>query len=232
MEPNISVENTDVRPGILLSTPLSPSLLSCPTPLVSRLIVACRRPLCPPADQTFTGDFDFSSLNRSTKRDTHRLTPTPPPPLLGLSPPLTSFKSPDLAFLLGPPALELLRKFTGVFIPSSARIPDYSGSNEPEAFPHPSPTSAHPVSSLLPPPFYHPPLSPQTDNRLGINQPFDTIKVRLQTQDVPAAAAAGLSPSQQPKAMGATACAVEMMSKEGEQQSLKKCLCFRYLRSK
>eukprot|EP00752_Nemacystus_decipiens_P002352 g2222.t1 len=49
-----------------------------------------------------------------------------------------------------------------------------------------------------------------------VGQPFDTIKVRLQTQDLPssssAAAAAGNNP---PKVKGAMACAVETVSKEG-----------------
>lgn len=43
-------------------------------------------------------------------------------------------------------------------------------------------------------------------------QPFDTIKVRLQTQDLPSAAV-GNNP---PKVKGAMACAVETVSKEGE----------------
>ncbi|CAB1096937.1 unnamed protein product [Ectocarpus sp. CCAP 1310/34] len=44
-----------------------------------------------------------------------------------------------------------------------------------------------------------------------VGQPFDTIKVRLQTQDLPA-----IAPNQpQPQAKGAMACAVETVSKEG-----------------
>ncbi|CAM9997847.1 unnamed protein product [Pylaiella littoralis] len=49
-----------------------------------------------------------------------------------------------------------------------------------------------------------------------VGQPFDTIKVRLQTQDAPAMDALGLSPKQPPpQVKGAMACAVETVSKEG-----------------
>lgn len=56
--------------------------------------------------------------------------------------------------------------------------------------------------------------------RGGVNrsQPFDTVKVRLQTQDVPsvATAAATAVGNNPPKVKGAMTCAVETVSKEGE----------------